>query len=183
MVKAWGDSIESKDRYTAGHCQRVADYACMLAESVGFAGRDLTWFRMGGFLHDVGKIEVPGEVLNKPGKLTPEEWKLMQSHTTAGDRIVAELNFAWDIRPIVRSHHEHWEGTGYPDGLKGEEIPLTARILCVADIYDALTSTRSYRPALSREEALRIMEADSGRISAPTLFEVFRTRMLADSEQ
>jgi putative nucleotidyltransferase with HDIG domain len=183
VVRAWGESIESKDQYTAGHCQRVADYACMLAEAVGFAGRDLTWFRMGGFLHDVGKIEVPGEVLNKPGKLTPEEWKLMQGHTTAGDAIVAELNFAWDIRPIVRSHHEHWAGTGYPDGLKGEEIPLTARILCVADIYDALTTTRSYRPALSREEALRIMEADSGRILDPTLFEVFRTLLQADAQQ
>ncbi|MDP9348917.1 MAG: tetratricopeptide repeat protein, partial [Gemmatimonadota bacterium] len=112
VVRAWGESIESKDRYTAGHCQRVADYACMLAEAVGFAGRDLVWFRMGAFLHDVGKIETPEEVLNKPGKLNPEEWAVMQAHTVEGDRIVAELNFPWDIRPIVRSHHERWDGSG-----------------------------------------------------------------------
>jgi putative nucleotidyltransferase with HDIG domain len=174
VVRAWAESIESKDRYTAGHCERVANYATLLAEAVGFAGRDLTWLRMGGFLHDVGKIAVPVEVLNKPGKLTAEEWLQMQSHTVEGDRIVEELNFPWDIRPIVRSHHERWDGSGYPDGLSGEEIPLTARILCVADIYDALTTTRSYRPALSANEALRIMEGDVGRILDPELFPVFR---------
>src|SRR5690606_25841802 len=105
----------------------------------------------------VGKIEVPAEILNKPGKLTSEEWREMQAHTTAGDRIVAELEFPWDIGPIVRSHHERWDGSGYPDGISGDAIPLTARILCIADVYDALTTTRSYRPALSREEALEIM--------------------------
>jgi putative nucleotidyltransferase with HDIG domain len=174
VVGAWGESIESKDRYTAGHCQRVADYACMLAEAVGFAGHDLVWFRMGAFLHDVGKIETPAEVLNKPGKLTPEEWAVMQAHTVEGDRIVAELNFPWDIRPIVRSHHERWDGSGYPDGLRGEEIPLAARVLCVADVYDALTTTRSYRPALPPREALRIMEQDAGRLLDPQLFSTFR---------
>lgn len=175
VVQAWAESIESKDRYTAGHCERVAGYAALLAEAVGFQGRDLTWLRMGGYLHDVGKIAVPVEVLNKPGKLSPEEWLQMQSHTVEGDRIVAELNFPWDIRPIVRSHHERWDGSGYPDALAGEQIPLTARILCVADIYDALTTTRSYRPALSRDEALRIMEGDVGRILDPDLFPIFRS--------
>jgi putative nucleotidyltransferase with HDIG domain len=173
VVKAWGDSIESKDRYTAGHCQRVADYACLLAERLGFAGRDLTWLRMGAFLHDVGKTEVPGEVLNKAGKLTDEEWALMKRHTTAGDEIVAELNFPWDIRPVVRNHHEHWNGKGYPDGLEGESIPLTARILCIADVFDALTTARSYRGAMTVAEALRIMTEDSGRIFDPTLYPVF----------
>jgi putative nucleotidyltransferase with HDIG domain len=89
---------------------------------------------MGAFLHDVGKTAIPAEILNKPGKLTPEEWRLMQSHTTVGDEIVTELDFPWDIRPIVRNHHEHWDGSGYPNGLAGEEIPLTARILCIAEI-------------------------------------------------
>ncbi|MBI4410483.1 MAG: tetratricopeptide repeat protein [Gemmatimonadetes bacterium] len=174
VTRAWGESIESKDRYTAGHCQRVADFACMLAEAAGFEGRDLNWLRMGGFLHDVGKTAVPEEVLNKPGALTAEEWAIMKSHTVVGDQIVAELNFPWDIRPVVRNHHERWDGTGYPDGLAGEAIPLTARILCVADVYDALTSTRSYRPALPQSEALRIMERDAGRILDPELFRVFR---------
>ncbi|MGH7480542.1 MAG: HD domain-containing phosphohydrolase, partial [Longimicrobiales bacterium] len=175
VVRQWAETIESKDRYTAGHCERVANYACMLAAEVGIVGRDLTWMRMGGFLHDVGKIVVPTEVLNKPGKLTPEEWAQMQSHTTAGDEIVAKLDFPWDIRPIVRSHHERWDGGGYPDGLKGEEIPRNARILCVADVYDALTTARSYRPALSQEEALGIMDRDAGRLLDPELYPIFRT--------
>ena len=117
---------------------------------------------------------MPAEVLNKAGKLTDEEWVLMKAHTTEGDAIVAGLDFPWDIRPIVRWHHERWDGSGYPDGLRGEEIPLTARILCVADVYDALTTTRSYRPALSRDEALTIMERDVGRFFDPQLFPVFR---------
>jgi putative nucleotidyltransferase with HDIG domain len=172
-MQAWAETIESKDLYTAGHCQRVADLACMLAEAVGITGRELTWFRMGAILHDVGKISVPAEVLNKPGRLTPEERAIIQSHAAAGDEIVAGLDFPWNIRPIVRSHHEHWVGTGYPDGLSGEEIPLHARILCVADVFDALTSERPYRAPLSREEALRIMEEDSGRMFEPELFTLF----------
>lgn len=173
VMQQWAESIESKDRYTAGHCERVANYACMLAAEVGISGRDLTWFRMGAFLHDVGKTEVPAEILNKPGKLTPEDWESMKRHAVAGDEIVAELNFPWDIRPIVRNHHERWDGTGYPDQLRGEDIPLTARVLCVADVFDALTTARSYRPALSREEALRIMQRDSGKLLDPNLFELF----------
>lgn len=179
VVQQWAISIESKDRYTAGHCERVADYACRLAQAVGFAGRDLVWLRMGGFLHDVGKMHVPAEVLNKAGKLTEDEFSLMKSHTTEGDTIVAELNFPWDIRPIVRNHHERWDGTGYPDGLAGEEIPLTARILCIADVWDALTTQRSYRPALSREDALRIMDRDSGRLLDPNLYTIFRQLITA----
>lgn len=174
VVREWGESIESKDRYTAGHCQRVADYACMIAAALGFERRELTWLRMGGYLHDVGKTAVPAEVLNKPGALTEEEWALMRSHTTVGDEIVAPLNFPWDIRPVVRNHHERWDGTGYPDGLRGIEIPLTARILCVADVYDALTTARSYRPALSHAEAMRIMERDSGTAFDPDIFQLFR---------
>lgn len=174
IVKAWGESIEAKDRYTAGHCERVAGYACALAEAVGVAGRDLSWFRMGAFLHDVGKIEVPAEVLNKPDRLTVEEWEMIKRHTDVGEQIVGELGFPWDIRPMVRSHHERWDGSGYPDGLRGAAIPLHARILCVADVYDALTSTRSYKPAFTQEEALRIMSGDAGTLLDPELFERFR---------
>lgn len=173
VVRAWGEAIESTDRYTAGHCERVAEYTCMLGAALGIQGRDMTWLRMGAFLHDVGKTEVPVEVLNKPDKLTDDEWAMMQAHTTKGDDIVAALDFPWEIRPIVRSHHEKWDGTGYPDRLAGEDIPLHARILCVADVFDALTTTRSYRPALSRAEALRIMRRDSGRHFDPELLELF----------
>jgi putative nucleotidyltransferase with HDIG domain len=174
VTRTWAESIESKDRYTAGHCQRVADYACMLAEAVGIHDRELTWFRMGAFLHDVGKVQVPIEILNKAGKLEPAEWVAMKRHTEVGDEIIAGLDFPFDIRPMVRSHHEHWVGTGYPDGLAGETIPLHARILCLADVFDALTSDRSYRPAVLRDDALRIMEQDAGRIFDPALFPIFR---------
>jgi putative nucleotidyltransferase with HDIG domain len=174
LVKAWGESIESKDRYTAGHCERVANFACALATESGITGHELIWFRMGAFLHDVGKIEVPAEVLNKPGALTDEERHHMEMHTVAGDRIIAELDFPGEIRQIVRSHHERWDGEGYPDGLRGEEIPLIARILCVADVYDALTTTRSYRPALSHDQAMEIMESENGTRFDPELFARFR---------
>ena len=174
VVRAWGESIESKDRYTLGHCSRVADYACLLAEAVGIKGRDLNWMRMGAFLHDVGKTGVPSEVLNKPGKLTDEEFEQMKKHTVLGDAIISETPFPWDIRPIVRNHHERWDGTGYPDRLKGAEIPLTARILCVADVYDALTTTRSYRGAMSQERALEIMSEEAGKVCDPNLFAVFK---------
>ncbi len=178
VVRAWGESIEAKDNYTAGHCGRVADYTCLLAEAAGFTGRDLVWIRMGAFLHDVGKTAVPQEVLNKPGKLDDSEWAVMKTHTTVGDQIVSELNFPFDIRPIVRNHHERWDGTGYPDGLRGEAIPVTARILCVADIYDALTTTRSYRPSFSHEEALKIMDGLAGQGIDPNLYRLFKEKVL-----
>lgn len=177
VVKAWGASIESKDRYTAGHCDRVARYTCMLAEAVGLAEKELSTLRIGAFLHDVGKTAVPAPVLNKAGKLDEGEWELMKSHTVVGDEMIAELHFPWDIRPIVRSHHERWDGTGYPDGLGGEDIPLTARILCVADVFDALTTTRSYRAALSRSEALQIMADEAGHGLDPSLYDVFASRI------
>lgn len=180
IVQAWGESIESKDLYTAGHCERVADLATRLAALVGYSGRDLTWIRMGGFLHDVGKTSVPSEVLNKPGSLAPEEMLIMQRHTTAGDDIVRDLGFPYDIRPIVRNHHERYDGTGYPDGLAGENIPLAARVLCVADVFDALTTDRPYRKAFTRENALDVMAAEAGTVLDPALFRIFREMILSD---
>ncbi|HWV56315.1 MAG TPA: HD domain-containing phosphohydrolase [Longimicrobiales bacterium] len=173
VVRAWAESIEAKDRYTYGHCARVAQYAVALAERLGFDEESLRWFRMGSFLHDVGKMATPAEILNKPGRLTQEEFEIMKQHTIVGDAIVADLDFPWDIRPIVRSHHEHWDGGGYPDGLAGEEIPLSARILCVADVFDALTTARPYREAMSPATALEIMRRDSGRIFDPMVFDAF----------
>lgn len=172
LVRFWGESIEAKDLYTSGHCQRVADYACRMAERAGIAESEMVWFRMGAFLHDVGKTEVPEEILNKPGKLTPEERQIMERHTVFGDEMLSSIAFPWNIRPMIRSHHERWDGNGYPDGLSGEAIPLTARILRFADVFDALTTTRSYRAPLTAEQALKIMEEDSGGFD-PALFEIF----------
>jgi len=172
MAHQWGDSIESKDRYTQGHCERVAYFACVLADSAGFNSRSLFWFRIGALLHDIGKIIVPTEVLNKPGKLTPEEWELMRRHPEAGLELVADIDFPGDIRAIIRNHHERWDGKGYPDGLAGEKIPFAARILCVADVYDALTTTRSYRPGLTHERAAGIMRESPGQFD-PELLDTF----------
>jgi putative nucleotidyltransferase with HDIG domain len=173
LVTFWGESIEAKDRYTRGHCQRVADYACRIAEEVGFSEGELVWFRMGAFLHDVGKTEVPEEILNKPGKLDEVERALIERHAVAGDEILSTIEFPWDIRPMVRWHHERWDGLGYPDGLKEYEIPVTARILRLADIFDALTTSRSYRRPLQPGEAFAIMEQDQGSFD-PDLFNIFR---------
>lgn len=172
MAQQWGDSIESKDRYTQGHCERVAFFACVLADSAGFNSRSLFWFRIGALLHDIGKIIVPTEVLNKPGKLTPEEWELMKRHPEAGLELVADIDFPGDIRAIIRNHHERWDGKGYPDGLAGESIPFAARILCVADVYDALTTTRSYRPGLTHARAAEIMRGSPGQFD-PELLDIF----------
>jgi putative nucleotidyltransferase with HDIG domain len=169
MAKQWGDSIESKDRYTQGHCERVAFFACVLADSAGFNARSLFWFRIGALLHDIGKIIVPTEVLNKPGKLTDEEWAIMKRHPEAGLELVKDIDFPGDIGAIIRNHHERWDGGGYPDGLKGEQIPFAARILCVADVYDALTTTRSYRPGLTHARAAEIMRASTGQFDRQLL--------------
>jgi putative nucleotidyltransferase with HDIG domain len=172
VVGAWARSIESKDRYTLGHCERVADYACALARGVNLDEGSLFWFRIGALLHDVGKISVPIEVLNKPGKLTPDERALMERHPEAGVALLEDVEFPWDVLPMVRSHHERWDGRGYPDRLTGEAIPLHARILALADVFDALTTHRPYRPPFSPEEALRIMRNDAGAFD-PALFPVF----------
>ena len=174
VVRKWGESIEEKDVYTQGHCVRVADLSCALWARVS-DGDDtsLFWFRIGALLHDVGKLMVPAEVLNKPGKLTDEEWKLIQNHPSAGVALLADIDFPWDVRPIVESHHERWDGKGYPHKLAGEEIPLTARVLCIADVYDALTSKRSYKQAFTHDEAMEIMRGDVGTQFDPTLFAAF----------
>jgi putative nucleotidyltransferase with HDIG domain len=173
IVSAWARSIESKDPYTLGHCERVADYACAILRALDPDASTLFWFRIGALLHDVGKINVPMDVLNKPGKLTPEERALMEGHPVAGVELLKDVEFPWDVLPMVRSHHERWDGKGYPDRLTGEAIPLHARVLALADVFDALTTDRPYRPAFSPQEALRMMREDSGGAFDPSLFPVF----------
>jgi diguanylate cyclase (GGDEF)-like protein/putative nucleotidyltransferase with HDIG domain len=172
-VRHWSGSIESKDRYTQGHCERVADLACALALRAGMEPRELFWFRIGAIVHDVGKLIIPSEILNKPGKLASDEWELIKRHPVAGVEMLADMDFPGDVIPMVRSHHERWDGQGYPDMLAGESIPRSARILCVADVYDALMSKRSYKGALSHEAVLEIMRADVGGQFDPDLFAHF----------
>jgi cyclic di-GMP phosphodiesterase len=156
-------SIEAKDPYTEGHCDRLSKYSVSLAEKLGLPEDLRVALRRGGLVHDIGKLAVPEHILLKPGPLTPEERKIMEQHTIAGERICAPLRSFRKVLPIIRHHHEKWDGSGYPDGLKGEQIPLTARILQITDIYDSLTTDRPYRKALSPEKALAIMREEVNR--------------------
>jgi putative nucleotidyltransferase with HDIG domain len=174
-VKAWGaDLTEGKDPYQVGHAQRVADYATKLAKEVGVSGWDLTWLRIGAFIHDLGNMAVPAEVLSKQDALSDDEREIMKVHTIMGDSLARQLDFPEEVRPIVRSHHEQWGGLGYPDKLVGEEIPFGARLVSIADVFDALTSPRSFRAAYGRQDALEIMQNDAEKMFDPTLFGVFR---------
>src|SRR5580693_1391077 len=156
-------TIEAKDPYTEGHCDRLSKYSVAMGEKLGLPEDLRVALRRGGLVHDIGKLAVPEHILLKPGPLTAEERKIMEQHTVIGERICAPLRSFRHVLPIIRHHHEKWDGAGYPDGLKGEQIPLTARILQVTDIYDALTTDRPYRKALSIDEAFAIMREEVKR--------------------
>ena len=173
VVRQWSQSIESKDRYTLGHCERVADYTCAIARTMGFDEQTLFWLRIGAMLHDVGKIHVPSDILNKSAPLTPAERAIIERHAAAGAELLHDVEFPWDVLPMIRHHHERWDGAGYPDGMAGEAIPLSARMLCVADVYDALTTHRPYRPAYASADALAAMRADRGRVFDPDILDRF----------
>jgi len=153
-------SIEGKDPYTEGHCQRLSDYSAYLGERMGLPLEQITALRRAGVVHDIGKIAVPDAILLKPAKLTPEEFKVMQQHPLVGERICGPLKSFRLVLPIIRHHHEKLNGTGYPDGLKGDQIPLTARILQVVDVFDALSTLRPYKRALSISETLEVMDEE-----------------------
>jgi putative two-component system response regulator len=156
-------SIEAKDPYTKGHCDRLSEYSVAMGERLGLPHEQCVALRRAGVVHDIGKIGVPEHILLKKGPLTDEEWVIMKQHPAAGERICSPLRSFRLVLPIIRHHHEKLNGTGYPDGLKGDQIPYTARILQVTDVYDALTTDRPYRAALSREDALLIMRAEVAR--------------------
>jgi putative nucleotidyltransferase with HDIG domain len=157
MVRGWGQSIESTDSYTHGHSERVATFAYGVGRALGLNKTDLMTVRVGAYLHDVGRMRVPHEILNKPGPLTPTEFAVIKRHPEWGVDLLETAEFPWDIKPIIRWHHEKLDGSGYPDGLRGDEIPLAAQIICVSDVYDALTTDRSYRPARTKPMTLSIM--------------------------
>lgn len=156
-------AIEHRDRCTSGHCERLATLSLSLGMALGLTNSQLVALHRGGYLHDIGKISVPDSILFKPGALTAEEWVIMRAHTIHGEEICRPARTLGPVLPIIRSHHERWDGSGYPDRLQEEQIPLPARILQTADIFDALTSVRPYKAALPPEEALRILEEESRR--------------------
>lgn len=146
--------IEARDAYTDGHCQRLASYATSLGAALGLGHDDLAALFRGGYLHDVGKIGIPDAVLLKTGRLSDGEYECIKSHPVIGDRLCGELRSLRQVRPIVRHHHERLDGSGYPDGLRGDAIPLLAQIMGIVDVYDAITTDRPYKPAAARDQAL-----------------------------
>jgi len=163
ILFALAQSVEHRDKYTGLHCERLATYSIALGQALGLNRPDLLALYRGGYLHDIGKISIPDAILFKRGLLTDEEWQTMRLHTIRGEEICKPMKTLGAVMPIIRSHHERWDGTGYPDGLQGEDIPLLARILQVADIYDALTTARPYKPAFTHEHALEIMSEEARR--------------------
>ncbi|MGH7325021.1 MAG: HD-GYP domain-containing protein [Candidatus Rokuibacteriota bacterium] len=157
------NALETKDPYTRGHSERVGACSRSLAAALALGALEVEAIAQAGLLHDLGKIGVPEAVLGKRGPLTEDEWSLMRRHPVLGAQIVAPFEFLAAAAPLIRHHHERWDGSGYPDGLIGEAIPLGARIIAVADVYDALTSDRPYRVALDHPQAVEALAAEAGR--------------------
>lgn len=160
ILFALAQAVEARDSYTAEHCQRLATYSVALGVALGLSRPELVALYRGGFLHDIGKVSIPDSILHGQHRLTPEEWHVMQQHTIRGEEICRPMKSLAPVLPIIRSHHEKWDGSGYPDGLAGENIPLLARIMQIVDIFDALITERTYKPAFSIEKATAVLEEE-----------------------
>jgi len=173
MVKAFAFLVEARDPHTRSHLSRAHDYAVALAQRVDRALADDRIFRYGFLLHDIGKVGIPDHILGKPGPLSNDEWEVMQTHPIIGAQILAPITYLRRAIPIVECHHERWDGQGYPRGLRGEEVPLAARIFSVVDTFDAMTSDRPYRRALSVEEAVQQIQQAAGTQLDPDIADAF----------
>jgi len=172
---ALGEAVEQRDCHTGTHCRRMAHLGVALGTAMGLDEESLVALHHGGYLHDIGKVGIPDAILLKPGTLTAEEWSTMRTHTTRGVEICRHMKSLDKVLPIIRSHHERFDGSGYPDGLKGNQIPLLARVMQVVDIYDALTNPRPYRQECSEEKALEILADETARgWRDPEIVGVFR---------
>ncbi len=172
------EAIEAKDPYTKGHCGRVAAYSLVLARAAGYPADGLEALEFGAFLHDIGKIGIRDSVLLKPGPLDEAEWAHMREHPLKGFDIASKIVMLHPIMSAVRNHHERWDGSGYPDKMKDTEIPLAARIVAIADAYDAMSTDRPYKQALSLDECEAILRKTAGKMYDPELIEVFVTQHL-----
>jgi putative nucleotidyltransferase with HDIG domain len=172
-VRALANAVEARDAYTGKHAERVAAYALALARAAQLDLADDREIEFGFLLHDIGKVAVPDAILFKPDRLTPTERLVIEQHPVTGSQIVREIDFLGQARDVIRSHHERWDGGGYPDGLAGEQIPLSARVFAVADVLDALTTDRPYRVASPMAEARRLIVRDVGTHFDPGIIEAF----------
>jgi putative nucleotidyltransferase with HDIG domain len=172
-LQALAAALETRDTTTRGHCLRVAAYTAHIARRMGITGQQLTDIRIGALLHDVGKIGVPDSVLQKPGPLNPDEWEMMKQHPALGANLLEGIQFLEGAIPIVLNHQERFDGTGYPHGYRGDEIPIGARIFAVVDCFDSMTSDRPYRKALGYDDALREIQDHSGTQFDPAIVEEF----------
>jgi len=163
LLLALGQAVEQRDHNLAGHCERLAFIGVAMGVVMRLERSSLLALYRGGYLHDVGKVGIPDSILFNPGPLTAEEWVIMRSHTTRGEEICRHLKSLRPVLPIIRHHHERFDGSGYPDKLRGTQIPLLARVMQIADIYDALTSRRCYKPAYSPAKALKTIQEETGR--------------------
>jgi putative two-component system response regulator len=181
MLFALARMVEAKDAPTGDHCARLAHNAMVLGNALGLGEDELLALRRAGVLHDIGKLGIPDRILLKPAALDADEWAIMRRHTEIGARLCGGLKSMRSTVPIIRSHHERWDGSGYPDGLRGNDIPLLARAFQIVDIYDALTYARPYKPALPQADAIRIMQEETRKgwrdpDIAETFFEIVRNR-------
>lgn len=172
-IFGWSRAMDLRDRETEGHSQRVAELTVKIAREMGFDEEKLVHVRRGALLHDMGKLGIPDSILHKTSKLTTEEWAVMHHHPTLGYEMLKSIEYLHPALDIPYCHHEKWDGTGYPRGLKGEEIPLVARIFALVDVWDALTSDRSYRPAWSKEQATAYIREQSGKHFEPQVVDMF----------
>jgi putative nucleotidyltransferase with HDIG domain len=172
-INALAQAVGQRDEYTGDHSARVTEYSCLLGQQLDVPPEDLHWLRIGAPLHDIGKMGIDDSILRKRGRLTPAEFEIMKTHTTKGARIVEQIGCLAPVLSIVRSHHERWDGTGYPDGLAGQDIPRVARIVAVANAFDAMTSDTPYRPGMWSEHAFDEIKRMSGSQFDPEIASAF----------
>lgn len=180
-IEGWSRALDLRDHETEGHTRRVTNLTVKLARQMGIPDSDILHIRRGALLHDIGKMGIPDSILHKPDKLTREEWDIMRQHTNYAYQMLTPIKYLKPALDIPRHHHEKWDGTGYPDGLKGEQIPIAARIFAVVDVWDALTSDRSYRDAWTREKAIEYIRSESGKHFDPKVVEMFLTFILNEA--
>jgi response regulator RpfG family c-di-GMP phosphodiesterase len=182
ILRSLVSALEAKDPYTGKHSERVTHWAVRLAREMAVNGTQIDILKTVGYLHDIGKIGMPDEILNKPSSLTADEYEIVKRHPVIGESIIKDLGLGFEERAIIRHHHERWDGRGYPDGLSGEDIPLLARIVAVADAFDAMTSRRAYRDSLPLEKAVSEIRENSGKQFDPHVVQAFLAVMEKDSK-